>query len=364
MKRKVLAIVQHRKGRSPGQRFRFENYMEHLENNNYEIKYSYIIDEKDDFYFYSKGYYWKKFFILIKTFFYRINDVRNAKNFDLIFIYREAFMLGTVFFEKRLQKTKVPIVFDFDDSIWLNDTSEGNKNLAWLKSPKKTSKICALSNLVTVGNEYLAQYARQYNQNVKIVPTTIDLTYHSANDQKELSEQICIGWTGTSTTIKHFELALPVLRKIKEKYGDKVCFRVVANIDSLDYDLSIDLIQWNKNTEIADLLAFDIGIMPLPDDEWSKGKCGFKGLQCMALKTPVILSPVGVNTEIVEHGENGFLAINDSEWFDYLCQLIDSFDLRKLIGQEGFNTVNEKYSVEVWKEKVLKNFNDLLLSKE
>lgn len=363
MKRKVLAIVQHRKGRSPGQRFRFEHYMEHLEKNNYEIEYSYIIDEKDDFYFYSKGYYWKKIFILIKTFFHRNRDVRNAKNFDLIFIYREACMLGTVFFEKRLAKSKVPIVYDFDDSIWLNDTSEGNKNLAWLKNPKKTSKICALSNLVTVGNEYLAQYARQYSQNVKIVPTTIDLNYHFANGQKKTSPQICIGWTGTFTTIKHFELAIPILEKLKEKYKEKVCFRVIANIDSLNYDLLIDLIKWNKKTEIEDLLEFDIGIMPLPDDEWSKGKCGFKGLQCMALKIPVILSPVGVNSEIVEHEKNGLLANNESEWFDYLCQLIDSDDMRKTIGQEGFNTVKEKYSVDVWKEKVLQNFNALISSK-
>lgn len=347
----MLAIVQHRKGRSPGQRFRLEHYIDYFEKNGIEIDYSFIINEKDDKVFYSKGKYLLKLVILFKSFIHRLKDVYRAKDYDVIFIYREAFMLGTVFFEKMLAKTKVPIIFDFDDSIWLNDTSVGNKNLAWLKNPKKVASICKLSNLVTVGNEYLASYAKKYSQNVVVVPTTIDLKYHQGR-QIEQGDKICIGWTGTSTTIKHFERIIPVLTRISKKYNDKVVFRVIADVVDLNYTLPVDYVKWSKFSEIDDLLGFDIGIMPLPDDEWSRGKCAFKGLQCMALKVPVILSPVGVNSEIIVHGENGFLADTDDEWFNYLSQLIEHSSLRNSIGHKGYETVKENFSVEVWEKKL------------
>ncbi|MDD2385150.1 MAG: glycosyltransferase family 4 protein [Bacteroidales bacterium] len=351
--KKILAIVQHRKDRSPGQRFRFEHYIPILEKNGYEIIFSNIISEKDDEIFYSKRKYFKKLLIVIKAFAHRLKDIKTAKNCDIIFIYREAFMLGATYFEKRLSKLDVPIIFDFDDSIWLNDTSEGNQNLAWLKKPQKTAKICKLSDLVIVGNHYLANYAKQHNPNVEIIPTTINTDYHKPECNKIDSDRICIGWTGTTTTLKHYYTAIPVLKKIKEKYGEKVYFKVIVNSKNWTQDLDVKLVNWTKEQEIEDLCEFDIGIMPLPDDEWSKGKCGFKGLQCMALGISVVMSPVGVNSEIIENGVNGYLAEKNEVWFNYLCQLIESSELRKTIGNTAKKTVEEKYSVNVWEKRVL-----------
>ncbi|MDD4148662.1 MAG: glycosyltransferase family 4 protein [Bacteroidales bacterium] len=357
--KKILAIVQHRKGRSPGQRFRFEHYIPILESNGYEIIFSNIINEKDDEVFYSKGKYFSKLLIVIKTFRHRLKDIKTAKNCDIVFIYREAFMLGTTYFEKRLSKLDVPLIFDFDDSIWLNDTSEGNQNLAWLKKPQKTAEICKLCDLVMVGNEYLANHAKKYNPNVKIIPTTINTDYHKPKNNKTNSDSICIGWTGTTTTLKHYYTAIPVLKKIKEKYGTKVYFKVIVNSKEWTQELDVKLVNWTKEREIEDLCEFDIGIMPLPDDEWSKGKCGFKGLQCMALGIPVVMSPVGVNTDIIENGVNGYLADKDDIWFDKLCQLIESPELRKTIGDTAKETVEEKYSVNVWEERVLGLFENI-----
>ncbi len=357
--KKVLAIVQHRKGRSPGQRFRFEHYIKVLEENGYEIIFSNIISEKDDKTFYSHGKYFAKLMIVIKSFFHRCKDVRLAKKCDVVFIYREAYMLGTTYFEKRLSKLKTPVIFDFDDSIWLNDTSEGNQNLAWMKKPEKTSEICKYSDLVMVGNQYLADYAKQFNPNVVIIPTTINTDYHKFSPVDKPEDKICIGWTGTTTTVKHYETAIPVLKRLKEKYGDNVYFKVIVNHAEWNRDIDVKLSTWTRESEISELCEFDIGIMPLPDDEWSQGKCGFKGLQCMSLEMPVVMSPVGVNTEIVKHGVNGFLASTNDEWFEHLCSLIESTELRKKIGQEGRKTIEKDFSVNVWEKRFLKEVEKL-----
>jgi glycosyltransferase involved in cell wall biosynthesis len=357
---RILYIVPHRLNRSPGQRFRCEQYLTSLKERGFEIYYSNIISKKDDTVFYSKGNYHLKAWILIKSFFKRLSDIRKAKRFDLVFIYREAFMLGTTFFERLLRSRKALIVFDFDDAIWLNDTSEGNANLDWLKKPSKTASIIKIADLVLAGNSYLANYAKLFNPRIEIMPTTIDTNYHKRTTRISNKSSICIGWTGTSTTLKHFETIIPVLKKIKELFGEKVYFKIIVNIPYRFPELNIEATQWSSNKEIEDLSEIDIGIMPLPDDEWSKGKCGFKGLQYMALEIPTIMSPVGVNSEIIQDGENGFLASTEGEWVEKLSLLIEHEDLRVKLGKAGQKTVEEKYSVNALKDQYVQYFLNLI----
>jgi len=359
--KKNLFIVPHRIDRSPGQRFRFEQYLAFLEEKGFESTISYIISEKDDKIFYAKGKILSKFWILLKSIFIRIKDVRRAKEFDIIFIYREALMLGSTFFEKRLRKKNKKIVFDFDDAIWLNDVSEGNKYLFWLKNPSKTSTIIKLSAMVLAGNNYLAKYAAQYNNNINVIPTTLNTNIFKPITKSEIRDILCIGWTGTSTTLKHFKLLLPVLIKIKKKYGESVYFKVISDVPFIAEELEVVNCKWNLKTEVEDLSEIDIGIMPLPDDEWAKGKCGFKGLQYMSLEIPAIMSPVGVNTEIIQDGVNGFLAKTEGEWIKKIFMLIESPVLRKQLGVNGRKTVVDKFSFDSQKQKYLDCFEELLI---
>jgi glycosyltransferase involved in cell wall biosynthesis len=356
----ILYIVPHRLNRSPGQRFRCEQYIQSLEESGFNITYSYIISEKNDQVFYSKGKYLKKTWIFLSSFFHRLKDVRRANKFDIVFIYREAFMLGTTFFEKRLRARNARIIFDFDDAIWLNDTSQGNKDLSWLKKPSKTAKIIEMLDLVLAGNKYLAEYARPHNPRVEVMPTTIDTSYHIIEKDINKSNRICVGWTGTSTTLKHFETIVPILKIIKEKYQSNVYFKVIVNFPYKIPELEIEAVQWSIENEIIDLSEFDIGIMPLPDDDWAKGKCGFKGLQYMSLCIPTIMSPVGVNNEIIIDDENGFLASSEEEWINKLSLLIEDVELRKRIGSTGRKTVIEKYSVEANKQRYVQYFLNLM----
>lgn len=357
-RKKILFLVAHRPGRSPGQRFRFEQYLDYLQNNGFDYYISNLIDEKDDKAFYAKGKYLSKAKILYKSLIKRWKDVKNAEQYDIVFLYRDAHMLGTTFFEKSLKKKKCKVVLDFDDSIWLNDVSQGNQNLAFLKRPSKIKKIIKYSDLVITGNSYLHDYARRFNNNVCIVPTTLDTDYYKPLP-KEKDSKICIGWTGSSTTLKHFAHAIPFLTKLQSMYGDKLTFRVISDVPFYSELPGLENIPWKKESEVRDLNYVDIGIMPLPDDDWAKGKCGFKGLQYMALEIPAVMSPVGVNTKIVDDGANGFLADNENEWIEKLSKLIESDELRKRLGSAGRQTVIDHYSFYSQKDYYLKLFNDV-----
>lgn len=354
MNKKILFLVNHRAERSPGQRFRFEQYLDFLNQNGYSCELSPLLNKQDDKLFYSKGNWVKKLFLVIRCFRKRLNDLKRAKNFDAVFIFREAFFTGTTYFEKKISQLPVKVIFDFDDSIWLPNVSPGNKKLEWLKNYNKTKTLIGFADFVIAGNKYLADYASLFNNQVHIIPTTIDTTYHNNKIKKLTNQPICIGWTGTATTIKHFETAVPFLLKLKLKYKDQIYFKVIGESKYSNKDLDITGTQWNLETEIEDLSELDIGIMPLPNDEWSQGKCGFKGLQYMALAIPTIMSPVGVNKDILENGVNGFLADSESDWLAIISKLIESKSLRTQIGLAGRKTIEEKYSVEANKNKYLR----------
>ena len=357
--KKILFIVQLYADRSPCQRFRFEQYLDYFGQNGYECTFSGLVSKKDDKIFYSKGKVFRKFLLLIKFIFKRLRDIFRAGKYDIIFIQREAFVLGSTVFEKWLSKKRAKLIYDFDDAIWLYNISEANKKFDWLKKPHKTSKIISYADLVIAGNRFLADYAKQFNNHVFIVPTTINTEEYKPS-KTQVNSKICIGWSGSVTTIEHFKYAIPFLRTIRQKYKDDIVFKVIGDAAFRNEELGITGIAWKKENEIAELNTFDIGIMPLPDTEWARGKCGLKGLQYMALEIPTIMSPVGVNSEIIKDGENGFLAAAENEWVEKISRLIESEALRKSMGKKGRDTVFSKYSYDAQKDVYLDIFEKLL----
>ncbi len=382
-RKKILFVAAHRPDRSPSQRFRFEQYLTFLKENGFDYDFSWLISEKDDARFYSPGKLRTKMFILFKSWWKRKKDAWRSGEYDIVFVQREAFMTGSTRFEKKFAKSGAKLVFDFDDAIWNLDTSDANKKFEWLKNPGKTAEIISMSHLVIAGNQYLANYAKRHNKNVVIIPTTIDMAEYQVvrpsvveggnggnsrlstfgYAQSDNVPPITIGWSGSLTTIKHFEFAVPFLREIKKKYGDRVSIKVIGDSTYVNEELGVRALAWKKEDEVKELSSFDIGIMPLPDDEWAKGKCGLKGLQYMALGIPTIMSPVGVNTEIIRDGENGMLATVTSEWVAKLSELIESHELRRSMGEAAIATVKTQYSVDAWKEKYVSHLRSLLEEK-
>lgn len=364
----ILIIADHRLNRSPSQRYRFEQYLDHFKALEFKWELSEIITERDDKVFYQPGNYLKKAGVLLKSLYIRWKDLRRAKEFDLVFIQREALLIGSSFFEKQFFK-RSKVIFDFDDSIWLLDTSPENKKFEFLKNPDKTKINIRHAHAVIAGNAFLAHYAKQFNTNVVIIPTTIDTDFHkpgkisltSRTTVNELPDKkIVIGWSGSVSTIKHFEMAIPVLKKIQTKYPGKTEIHVIGQGSYFHPELEIISKYWSPKTEVEDLSAFDIGIMPLPDDEWVKGKCGLKGLSYMACGVATILAPVGVNTDIIQHKQNGLLAGTEEEWLEALSYLIENPEIRVQLGYAGRQTVVEKYSVEAHKQHYVAVLNSLI----
>src|ERR1700722_7245948 len=168
--KKILFIASHRLNRSPSQRFRFEQYIPYFIQNNFGFKLSPLVTEADDRVMYAEEKYFQKFLVIIKSFFRRLRNLRLASSYDIIFIQREAYLIGTTLFERSFKRSGAKIVFDFDDAIWLMNVSDVNKRFSWIKRPSKTAEIIAMSDVIIAGNNYLAEYARTYNPNVQIIP--------------------------------------------------------------------------------------------------------------------------------------------------------------------------------------------------
>lgn len=354
----VLFIAAHRPGRSPSQRFRFEQYFGFLEENGFHCTLSYLIEEADDEVFYNSNNYLAKFKLYLKYKKKRINDVRRAPEFDLVFIQREAFMTGSTRFEGLFAKSGPKLIYDFDDAIWLPNVSDANKKYEWLKDYNKTSDIIALADHVIAGNQYLTDYASAYNNQVSLIPTSIDTNYHVPAPGRE-SGPVVIGWTGTSTTLRYFEDVLPELAETKTLYGNRITFKIIVDVDKEYPELGVRTTPWKRETEIADLNQMDIGLMPLPDNEWTRGKCGFKAIQYMALEKCTLVSPVGANREIVEHGQNGFW-VKDGTWKTALGRLIEDAPMREQVGRAARQTIIDRYSVEANKHRYLQLLTNLL----
>ena len=363
--KKVLFIATHYKDRAPGQRFRFEQYFDYLESKGFECTLSNIVTPEVDKFLYTQGSFLKKGVFAMGAIAKRYRDAVKAKDYDIVFLFREALLFGTVFPEKMIGRSRAKMIFDFDDSIWLDthqNVSDANRKLAFLKKPNKTADIIKASDMVFAGNQYLSDYASQFSTNVKIVPTTIDT--HEYQRIAQPYDKVVIGWSGSVTTIQHFNFAIPFLEKIKQKYGDKVEIRVMGDPNYRHESLDIKGIGWSKAEEIPYLSTYDIGIMPLPDDEWAKGKCGLKGLQYMALEIPTIMSPVGVNSDIITDGENGYLASTVEEWEEKLKDLIDNPERRVKLGKAGRQTVVDHYSVTSQRDRYVQYFNKVLLEED
>jgi len=355
---RVLALMPGLYDTSPGQRYRLEQWEPLLRDRGVEITYAPFEDEELHSIVYKPGRMAKKLQLVTRNLARRLSTINRARNYDLVYILREAALLGPPVFERLLHQQRVPFVFDFDDAIFVSYRSPSNGYLSYLKFASKTKTICRLASHVMVGNPYLADYARQVNDNVTVVPTTIDTEKYRVPPAKTASGPLVIGWTGSYSTVQHLDTLRGALKKLAET--EKFRLRVIG---TPAYELSpvdVDAMQWRAATELEDLSAIDIGVMPLPDDNWSKGKCGLKALQFMALGMPTICSPVGVNTDIIQDNENGFLASSEAEWVDKLKQLLRSAELRRRLGDAGRATVEEKYSAATQAPRVYEIFKSVL----
>lgn len=336
-------------------RYRVYQYLPYLHSHGIEATVRPFVDSSDFYHLlYQPGQVGHKIAYVIRSMFRRLVDLLRTRYFDIVFIHREALPFGPPFFERLVSLIGRPIIFDFDDAIYLLSFHEVNRWVGWLKRPGKTSEIIRYSAYVIAGNETLRRYATQFNENVTVIPTSINTDlYPIRSATSPVHRPVTIGWIGSSTSVKYLHQLDRVLQELARRYAIQV--RVVGGQYELP-GVDLDCRPWSLANEITDLHSFDIGVMPMPDGEWTRGKCGLKALQYMGVGIPAVISPVGVNTEIVTDGVNGYLADSDETWLARLSALIEDPPLRQRLGLAGRATVEERYSIRVNAPKLLRVF--------
>jgi len=339
---KVLFLVTY-PTEGPSNRFRVEQYLSFLKEHGITYSLRPFWESKIYKVLYEEGHYWEKTLYFLKGCCKRLNDLIHLSGYDLVFVHREAFPVGGAFFEKIISLTK-PIVYDFDDSIFLPNSSGANRIVDFFKYPCKVPKIIKLSTAVIAGNNYLKEFALKYNNNVVVIPTCIDTQKFTPRDSKH-DDKIVIGWIGTYTTSKYLKTLKEVFTKLLDRYKNSVEIRIVGSQGKLFDNEKIIYKHWILENEIKDLQAFDIGLMPICDDEWTRGKCSFKLIQYLAVGAASVVSPVGMNKEIIVDGKNGFFADTQEEWFQRISQLVENKNLRHAFSQEGRKTIEKYFSL-------------------
>ncbi|MCC5928955.1 MAG: glycosyltransferase [Cyclobacteriaceae bacterium] len=352
---KIAFIIPYPVAQAPSQRFRFEQYVLLLKER-YAVDFYPFWSDRAWKILYDEGKVTSKIWFLIAGYIKRCFLLLRIPRYDLIFLHREAAPLGPPFFEWVIAKImRKKVIYDFDDAIWLPNTSEQNRVASFLKWHSKTPSIIRWSHKISCGNPWLAAYAINFNKNVYVIPTTIeDRWLRFPMKSHSNTAPVKLVWTGTHSTMKYLDDLLPALDDLNNEMSFE--FLLISNKMPAWSRAYLKFEFWSKEKEVEQLVQGDIGLMPLKDSDWEKGKCGFKAIQYMALGLPALVSPVGVNTSIVQHGLNGFLCESLLEWKRFLKLLIQDASRREEMGENAREKIRNNYTVEAVKDEFLELF--------
>jgi glycosyltransferase involved in cell wall biosynthesis len=248
------------------------------------------------------------------------------------------------------------LVFDFDDAVWTSEKGE-RSFVTRLRIKARLNYVLRKSALVLAGNDFLAAYARRHNQRVMVVPTVLDTARYPPK-QHGPGERLTLGWIGHSVNFRYLAALAPVLQQVARERPLRLL--VVADQDFALPGIQVENRRWAEESEVADILSMDVGLMPLADDEWTRGKCGFKAIQYMAAGVPAIASPVGMNRQLIADGVDGFLAADDAAWVRAITRLQGDVALRAAMGRTAREKIQAKYSLASWGPIVCGLFQDLV----
>ncbi len=353
---KILVLTPYPES-SADTRYRISQFIPFLSKNGWQVSLRPFMDERLFKIYNQKSMIIETILRSITRFFSRVVDCLSAWNYDVIFIHKEAFPFGPPFLEKLIHTLNPNIIYDMDDAFWTHPPQFTQIGKVF-RDNNKIQKIVKLSSLILVGNDYIYDYVKVLNPNVVHFPTILDTNIYQPRTEIE-DDVITIGWVGRWSSQHYLHLLQPVFTKLTNRHDNLRFLFIGVSEDFYMPDIPIVKQKWTLENEITSLIPFDIGIMPLPDDEYSKGKCGFKLLQYMALGIPSVASPVGVNSRIITDGENGFLAMTNEEWEENLEILISNKSLRKAIGINGRKTVEDDYSLEKYQSGLLFYLNQV-----
>jgi glycosyltransferase involved in cell wall biosynthesis len=343
-KRQMKILILPRYGMAgPSSRYRFYQYFGILKENGIDFRVCPLYSDNYVNLLFTAGR--KNHFEALKGYLKRLCVILTSIRYDLIVTEHEFLPYFPAWFEKLFKIFRIDYIVDYDDAIFIRYEQSRNK-LVRLLLGKKIKKVIRYAKAVITGNKYLFEYASRFNDNVYMIPTVVSFKKYDAVIVPEKPKQFIVGWTGSQTTSQYLIPLSSLFRKLK-KAGIQI--NLIGFDKKLKFhfkDININWIDWTTDSEIEEIKKFNVGIMPLDDDLWSKGKCGFKLIQYMACNLPVIASPIGANVDLVDNGTNGFLATSIDEWTRSVLYLAENPEEAISMGQKGYNRFRENYSLE------------------
>lgn len=302
---------------------------------------------------YTSGRQLQKASEMLSSYARRFGLIRRLDEYDAVFVYREAALLGPAILEKLVARKK-PIIYQLDDPLFVPYRSPSNGYLSYFKFFGKVKEIIRISKVVMVNSTHIREYASQFNKNIWQVPSVVDTDKFTYTPAEEKPERVCIGWSGSPTTVKNIKLIEKPLQAISKAGICDIHF-----IGGTDFDLegvAYTSEKWNESTEVEDLRRMQIGLVPLPDNPWNRYKFIMKTAQYMALGIVPVATPMASNPEVIRHGENGFLADTEEDWIRYLTLLVEDHELRNRLSRKAAEDAMANYSLKANAAKVIEAF--------
>jgi len=329
-------------------RTRFYQYVPYLTSCGIELQVMPLLGDEyiHALYFMEK----QPFYSIARGYINRVGAYLKARSFDLLWIEKELFPWLPAWSEELLNLRGIPYVIDYDDAVYHR---YDNHRDPLIRAMLGNSIAAAMQHAATVvvGNDTLAEYARRAGaRKIEYLPTVVNLDRYPIREKK--SSQFRIGWIGSPITAPYLGLIKDALDEVCQQTGARMVLIGMGDRDPLP-GLEKESLTWNEVSEVANIQSCDVGIMPLPDEPFSRGKCGYKLIQYMAAGLPVVASPVGINSQIVEQGKTGFLASSKEEWIQALVTLYHDAGMRINMGEAGRQKVEKEYSLEVSAPRLL-----------
>jgi len=349
MGKKILVICPFPQQVAAGQRLKYEQYFNHWRSLGYEITVSSYMDMAMWDVVYSKGHYLGKIRGVIFGFFRRAFDLFRIPNYDLVYIFMWVTPFGTNIFERAVRFLAKKLIYDIEDNVMLGQklAEQHNPNplINFLKGANKAKYLIRTADHVITSSPFLNDDSLKINQNgaCTYISASINtdrfLPVNSYNNDKPL----VIGWTGTFSSVIYLDLLRGVFQRLSQSHKFKL--KVIGNFDYELEGVDLEVVQWTKEREVEDLQSIDIGVYPLPLENWVFGKSGLKAIQYMAFALPIVASPIGNTLNIIRDRENGLLAKSDEDWIRALAELIEKPALRKRLGEAARKDCVAKYSI-------------------
>lgn len=343
-RKKILLLCPYPVGVAPGQRLKYEQYFPYFASRGYDFTVSPFFSRRAWQVLYRKGHLPEKAFWVLLGYARRIFDLARLSAYDGAYVFLHATPFGGSGFEACVRKLARSMVYDIDDLVFLPQKSAQNAWISRFRRPGKIHYLMERADHVITCTPYLDSYVRQRNSRTTDISSTIRTDVYVPTNSYRNHRPLTIGWSGSHSTAKYLQLVAPALQALAQTHSFRL--KVIGACGIEIPGVRVECQAWNESTEVADLAEIDVGIYPLPDEQWVLGKSGLKALQYMALGIPTVATAIGANFRVIEHARSGFLVREQAEWVASLARLLDDPELRRSIGTAARERVVEYYSVE------------------